>query len=204
MQNHEKSAGQEATHLGLGEIVSCMLSPNDLKSDAGCSDKEIESVNGRLASLERMLETVLASNRTESSSSNASSSASSAPTLSTPRDQLAWRELDFEGDSSFRAQVRSVTQVMEKGLKSGSDVDAETIGGVTAAVATLRNFLNEKPGSPDTAAPLQDTLQDVVDYPELSLLTLPSMQTVLSLLRYAKSERSSVPESPKLPSSSIG
>ena len=150
------------------------------------SDREIESVNGRLASLERMLETFVG-NQINSQSSNASPPASSgAPALSTPRDsQLPWRELDFEGDSSFSAHSRSITQVIEKGLKSAPDAD--TIGDVTAAVATLRSFLNEKPTPLNTSASLQSTLRDVVHYPELSSLTLPPMQSVLNLLRYAKS-----------------
>jgi hypothetical protein len=151
------------------------------------SDRQIEDVNGRLASLERMLENLV--NNQTGHSSNASPAASSGgPTLSTPRDsQLVWRDLDYEGDSSFTAHSKNITQVIETGLKSSPDADS--IGDVAAVVATLRSFLNEKPASFDASAPFQNTLRDVVDYPELRDLTLPPMSTVLSLLRYAKSKR---------------
>ncbi|KIW65216.1 hypothetical protein PV04_07494 [Phialophora macrospora] len=146
--------------------------------------KIIEDVNGRLASLERMLEH-LVNNQSGPSANGSPSASSGGPTLSTPRDsQLIWRDLDYEGDSSFTAHSKNITQVIETGLKSSSDADS--IGDVAAVVATLRSLLNEKPASFDASAPFQNTLRDVVDYPELRDLTLPPMSTVLSLLRYAK------------------
>ncbi|KAJ9615532.1 hypothetical protein H2200_001607 [Cladophialophora chaetospira] len=119
---------------------------------------------------------------------NASPSTSSGgPTLSTPRDsQLVWGDLDYEGDSSFSAHSKSITQVIETGLKYASGTDVEAIGDVAAAVKALRTFLNEGSGSFDALAPQQDTLREVVDYPELSNLMLPPMQPVLNLLRYIK------------------
>jgi hypothetical protein len=185
--HHQATAREEAAHFRLGKIVSMPIPLHGCRSNSGSSDKEIESVNGRLASLERLLESIV--NKHSATSSNASPPASSGgPTLSTPRDsQLVFRDVDYEGDSSFYAQSKSLSQVIEKGLKTASEADGESIGDVAAAVATLRDFLNEKDRSLDSAAPPQSTLRAVVDYPELSNLTLPPMQRVLALLRYARS-----------------
>ncbi|OCT48870.1 fungal specific transcription factor domain protein [Cladophialophora carrionii] len=160
----DEDCGEETANLGLGTII--------------------EDVNDRLASLERMLEDFV-NTQTRHSSNGSPSVSSGGQTLSTPRDnQLVWRDLDYEGDSSFSAHSKDITQVIETGLKTSPDADS--IGDIAAVVATLRSVLNEKPASFDASAPLPNTVRDVVDYPELKDLTLPPMSAVLSLLRYAK------------------
>lgn len=160
------------------------------------SDDEIKSVHGRLASLERMLETFM-SNQSSNNSSSSPASTSTGPTLSAPRDnQLLSSDPDFEGDSSFSAHSRDITQVIERGLRSSAG--SESDGDVEAAVATLRNFLNEKSPQSDIPTPPQTTLRNVVDYPELSNLTLPSMPAVLNMLRYIKSMQNPLPTSTPL------
>ncbi|ETI26260.1 hypothetical protein G647_03037 [Cladophialophora carrionii CBS 160.54] len=164
MSYRNEDCGEETANLGLGTII--------------------EDVNDRLASLERMLEDFV-NTQTGRSSNGSPSVSSGGRTLSTPRDsQLVWRDLDYEGDSSFSAHSKDITQVIETGLKTSPDADS--IGDIAAVVATLRSVLNEKPASFDASAPLQNTVRDVVDYPELKDLTLPPMSAVLSLLRYAK------------------
>ena len=140
-------------------------------------------MSGRLASLERMLENFVG--RHADNSANASPSTSSGgPTLSTPRDsQVVSRDLDYEGDSSFSAHSKSITQLLETGLKYTSDAAG---GDVAAAVTTLKGFLNETPAAVDASVPSQNSFRDVVDYPELSNLTLAPMPVVLNLLRFSK------------------
>jgi hypothetical protein len=147
------------------------------------SDREIQSVNGRLASLENLLEDLV--NKQAGRSSNSSPAASSGgPALSTPRDsQPVWHDLEYEGDSSFAAHSKSITQVIEKGLRGVSDTDSSA--DVAAVISTLRDFLSEKQSVSNSADP--SAFRDVVNYPELSNVTLAPMQAVLTLLRYAKS-----------------
>ncbi|EXJ56725.1 hypothetical protein A1O7_07069 [Cladophialophora yegresii CBS 114405] len=164
MSYGDEDCGEETANIGLWTVI--------------------DNVNDRLANLERMLEDFV-NNQTGHSSNDSPSTSSGGRTLSAPRDsQLVWRDLDYEGDSSFSAHLKDITQVIETGLKTSSDADS--IADIAAVVATLRSVLNEKPSSFDTSAPLQNTVRDVVDYPELKDLTLPPMTTVLSLLRYAK------------------
>ncbi len=151
------------------------------------SDRELENVSGRLAGLERMLESFVGRHDNKSITASPSTS-SGGQTLSTPRDsQLVWRDQDYEGDSSFSAHSKSIiTQLLETGLKHTSDADGGPVGDVAAAVKTLRSLLNETPASDGASVP-QNPLTEVVDYPELSNLTLPPMSVVLNLLRYVKS-----------------
>lgn len=94
------------------------------------------------------------------------------------------REPDFAGDSSFDAHSKDATQALERSL------NLNVGGDVATAVATLRTFLNnEGPSISDGsgANPVQKPIQEAVLYPELAKLELPPMQTVLRLLRQAKS-----------------
>lgn len=137
------------------------------------------------------------SNQSSNTSSSSPASSSTGPTLSAPRDsQLLSTDPEFEGDSSFSAHSRDITQVIERGLRSSAD--GESNGDVEAAVATLRNFVNEKSPRLDVPSPPQSCVRNVVDYPELSNLALPSMPAVLNMLRYIKSTQNGLPTSTSL------
>lgn len=149
------------------------------------SEREIENVNGRLASLERTLQTLVNHQRPNGPEPSPQPRPES---LSTPRDrQVMERELDYEGDSSFVAHSKHVTQAFEKSLGSNPYSNSNSAQDVSAAVATLRSFLNENSPSADGSVPLHKPLQEAVQYPELSNLDLPPMQPVLHLLRWCKS-----------------
>ena len=146
------------------------------------SEREIEDVNGRLASLERILQSVV---NTKTQNATESSPSSHPEVLSTPRDsQLMERDLVFEGDSSFVAHSKHVTQAFETSLNNSPF--SNSVRDVSAAVATLRSFLNESPATTDASHPLQRPLQEVIHYPELSHLSTPPMEAVLRILRYFK------------------
>ena len=95
------------------------------------------------------------------------------------------KELEFEGDSSFVAHSKHVTQAFENSLNSSPQSSA--FRDVSAAVATLRSFLDESFATTDGSVPLHQPLQQAVRYPELQDLVLPPMQAVLRLLRHVKS-----------------
>ena len=95
------------------------------------------------------------------------------------------KELEFEGDSSFVAHSKHVTLAFENSLNSSPQSSA--VRDVSAALATLRSFLNENYATNNDSVALHKPLQQVVHYPELQDLTLPPMQAVLRLLRHVKS-----------------
>lgn len=147
------------------------------------SERELEDVNTKLESLERILQTLVANPK---HNGPAPSSSSHAETLSTPQDsQAVWREVEFEGESSFHAHSKDITQAIESALSNSSS--SNSIRDVSTAVATLRSFLNQNTAAVDVSTPFQRPLQEVVNYPELSNLPLPPMPAVLRLLRHAKS-----------------
>lgn len=152
-------------------------------SDAlSSSEQEIEQVNGRLASLERILQSFV-QNQQQHTSKVTSSSLSDQ--LSTPQDSQHDETRHFEGDSSFTAHSKSITQAFESSLNNSPYPNS--IRDVSAAVATLRGFLNESLGSGKSSTAVVKSPQDADHHSILSNLTLPPMDAVLRLLRYIKS-----------------
>lgn len=105
--------------------------------------------------------------------------------LETPRDSQQDEGQHFEGESSFTAHSKYITQAFETSLNNSPY--SSTIRDVSSAVATLRGFLNESIEAVKDSSPDDKSLQEAVLYPQLSQLTLPSMEVVLRLLRHAKS-----------------
>ncbi|KAL2436650.1 hypothetical protein ABEF95_012747 [Exophiala dermatitidis] len=164
MPDHKENAREEAANLGLRAI------------------REIEHVNGRLANLEGILQT-LANHQKQNSPCPAQPAIPEG--LSTPQDsQRVGSELAFTGDSSFDATSKQFTQALEHSLDSSSH--AAFVRDVSDAVATLRNTLNEKPAATDGTVPVDQLLEVFVHYPELSRLALPPQAPVLTMLRYTK------------------
>lgn len=150
---------------------------------SGRYERELEDVTGRLLSLEQTLRTLLQEQNSHARSTNNSSEA-----LPIPRDkQLIERGVDFAGDSSFVAHSKDVTQAFEKTLNVSPL--SSSIQDVSAAVATLRTFLDENSGTiEEDSLPVHKPLQEAVHYPELSTLSLPPMPAVLRLLRHCKGQ----------------
>ncbi|KAJ4519477.1 hypothetical protein HRR83_004499 [Exophiala dermatitidis] len=149
---------------------------------SGRYEREIEHVNGRLANLEGILQT-LANHQKQNSPCPAQPAIPEG--LSTPQDsQRVGSELAFTGDSSFDATSKHFTQALEHSLDSSSH--AAFVRDVSDAVATLRNTLNEKPAATDGTVPVDQLLEVFVHYPELSRLALPPQAPVLTMLRYTK------------------
>jgi hypothetical protein len=161
-------------------------------SVSGKFDRDIENVTERLAGLERLLESFVNNQQQNYGHAGAPPSRSQSilagePSLSTPSDgHAAPNDVDYEGDSSFGALSKTVTQVIERGLQASP---REDLADVVAAVSTLRKYLNEKSSTKPSADDIhaEGTLHEVANYPELSSLNLPSSHRVLSVLRYAKS-----------------
>ncbi|KIX01705.1 uncharacterized protein Z518_09431 [Rhinocladiella mackenziei CBS 650.93] len=148
---------------------------------SGRYEREIEDINGRLASLERILQDLV---KTQKHSGSESIPSSHTETLSTPRgSQLGERELEFEGESSFVAHSKHVTRAFESSLNNSPY--SGSVRDVSAAVATLRTFLNENSPVANESTRFYQPLQEAIYYPELSGLALPPMQAVLRLLRHA-------------------
>ncbi|KAI1627569.1 hypothetical protein EDD37DRAFT_266206 [Exophiala viscosa] len=148
---------------------------------SGRYERELEDVTGRLAGLERTLQRLL-----DDPNTSGRSPRNSSPALPTPSDnQLIERDVDFAGDSSFVAHSKDVTQAFERTLNT-SPIPS-SIRDVSAAVATLRTFLNENSGADgEDSLPANQPLRELVHYPDLSNLTLPPMPAVLRLLRHCK------------------
>ncbi|KAJ9502416.1 hypothetical protein H2202_002482 [Exophiala xenobiotica] len=180
---HDKTESRKATaHNHLWKIPAGVRGPETVHAFSclpcldSLSEREIENVNHRLASLEKILQ---ASVRAQSGPQASPQTNSGA--VPSPRDsQPAEREPDFAGSSSFVAQSKDVTQAFERSLGLANNTPSSA-GDVSAAVATLRSFLYDKSASSDGtgAIPVHKPLQEAVHYPELANLELPSMQAVL-------------------------
>ena len=162
-----------------------MIPPSSFRWLIGCllfSEREIENVSGRLASLEKILQAFANNHRGTGTDASPSVLTES---LSTPRDsQLLETDVGFEGDSSFSAHSKLAVKDFESSLNNSP---YSSIQDVSAAVATLRGVLNKSPTSQDeTSNSGQQSLREVVHYPELSNLALPPMDAVLRLLRHVK------------------
>lgn len=146
------------------------------------SEREIENVSGRLANLEKILQALARNHKSAGADTSPSVLAES---LSTPRDsQLVETDVGFEGDSSFTAHSKLTVMDFESSL---SNSPYSSIQDVSAAVATLRGFLTKNLNSQDGSTNSgQESLREVVHYPQLSNLVLPPMDTVLRLLRHVK------------------
>ncbi|KAK5271582.1 hypothetical protein LTR96_003407 [Exophiala xenobiotica] len=187
---HDKTESRKATaHNHLWKIPAGVRGPETVHAFSclpcldSLSEREIENVNHRLASLEKILQ---ASVRAQSGPQASPQTNSGA--VPSPRDsQPAEREPDFAGSSSFVAQSKDVTQAFERSLGLANNTPSSA-GDVSAAVATLRSFLYDKSASSDGtgAIPVHKPLQEAVHYPELANLELPSMQAVLKVLRLCK------------------
>lgn len=148
------------------------------------SEREIENVNERLASLERTLKAFVGTNR--GTGTNASP-ATLGDSLSTPTDsQTVERDVGYEGDSSFTAHSKLAVMDFESGLNNYQY--SSSIQDVSAAVSTLRGFLTKSLSKEDdeTLIAGPQPLQEIVHYPQLSSLQLPPMDLVLRLLRHIK------------------
>ncbi|RVX75638.1 hypothetical protein B0A52_00991 [Exophiala mesophila] len=145
------------------------------------SEREIEHVNDRLASLERILQRFVQEHPQQGQ--NPSPSSLAGP-LGTPRDTQQDEGQHFEGDSSFTAHSKYITQAFETSLSNSPY--SSTIRDVSSAVATLRGFFNENIEAVKDSSPEDKPLQEAVLYPQLSQLSLPPMDFVLRLLRHAK------------------
>lgn len=147
------------------------------------SERDIQSVNARLASLEKTLQTFGQQNNP-----NVVEQATQArqASLSAVRDsQLTEKELNFEGESSFVAHSKHVTQAFESSLDS--PLYSEATRDVSAAVASLRNVLNDRSATFGSTSMPSKALEEVIHYPELAQLNLPPMQVIIRMLRHIKS-----------------
>lgn len=147
------------------------------------SEREIENVNGRLASLEKILQVLVSTNKHVAADTSPTVLAES---LSTPRDsQVVETEVFFEGDSSFAAHSKLAVMGFESSLNSSPY--SSSIQDVSAAVATLRGFLTKSPNTQDESSISgQESMNEIAHYPQLSNLLLPPMDIVLRLLRHVK------------------
>ncbi|KAK4934577.1 hypothetical protein LTR10_024197 [Elasticomyces elasticus] len=191
--NSLRTPAVRATAVGLESCQTARIVCRTTKRNAekrqrvlvsGRYERELEDVTGRLSGLERTLQRLLDEPNTAGRSSRTSS-----PAVPTPSDnQLIERDVDFAGDSSFVAHSKDVTQAFEKTLNTSPI--SSSIRDVSAAVATLRNFLNENSGTvAEGSMPVNKPLREAVHYPELANLTLPPMPAVLRLLRHCKVHR---------------
>ncbi|KAK5055930.1 hypothetical protein LTR84_012480 [Exophiala bonariae] len=155
---------------------------SSLRVPAG-SEREIENVNERLASLEKILKLFVGNNKTAALHASPPTVADS---LSTPTDsQTAEPDVGYEGDSSFNAHSKLAVMSFESGLNNYPY--SSSIQDVSAAVATLRGFLTKSLSDQnDSPASGPQVLQEIIHYPQLSSLQLPPMDIVLRLLRHIK------------------
>lgn len=97
-------------------------------------------------------------------------------------------EIPWEGDSSFNTHSKHVTQAFERaiGVSPSTSIKDDS----SPAVSTIHRFLStiqpEKPPS-NSISGTRDSLDQ---YPELTHLSLPPVQTILRLLRIAKGNSS--------------
>jgi hypothetical protein len=154
-----------------------------LDVDRQGSEREIENVNERLASLEKILKLFVGNNKTAALHASPPTVADS---LSTPTDsQTVEPDVGYEGDSSFNAHSKLAVMSFESGLNDYPY--SSSIQDVSAAVATLRGFLTKSLSDKnDSPAPGPQVLQEIIHYPQLSSLRLPPMDIVLRLLRHIK------------------
>lgn len=147
------------------------------------SEREIENVNERLASLEKTLKAFVGTNRTTGTNA---SPATLGDSLSTPTDsQTVERDVGYEGDSSFAAHSKLAVMDFESGLNNYPY--SNSIQDVSAAVSTLRGYLTKSLSKQDeTPIAGPQPLQEIIHYPQLSSLQLPPMDLVLRLLRHIK------------------
>ncbi|ETN36903.1 uncharacterized protein HMPREF1541_07890 [Cyphellophora europaea CBS 101466] len=150
-------------------------------------DEGIASVNRKLEDLSAALQNILAMN----SSANVNQKPPSEPPHQLPEGVISSQEqeveLPYEGDLSFIAQSRQITESLGVALASASPSDSDR-GSASSIDQTVVQKLLQDVAAASAKSPPQDSpsQQPFSQYPELAGLILPPMSLVLKLLKIAR------------------
>lgn len=148
-------------------------------------DEGIANVNRKLEDLSAALQTLVESNKQSSGDTKSVDLVHHVPDGTVTNEDDGDGELAYEGESSFYAHSRNITETLGVALASPGP------NGTTASSSIIDQGLIQRllqdvaaAQSPHTSSATH--VPPVAQYPELSNLSLPSMSLVLKLLKVAK------------------